>query len=98
MKICTRLNSRHDKLKQYLTAYKTNSEINFPDPPICSRSGVVVHYASVGENVKMACQVEAYPAQNLTVKWTYADQAETEAVVEKEISRYVNSNHRLMIV
>ena len=46
----------------------------------------------------MACQVEAYPAQNLTVKWTYADQAETEAVVEKEISRYVNINHRLMIV
>ena len=43
--------------------------------------------------MKIACQVEAYPAQNLTVKWTYADQAETDAVVEKEISRYVKNNH-----
>ena len=47
----------------------------------------MVYYASAGDNLELECQVNAYPAKDLTVKWTFVEAETLDDFEEKELSR-----------
>ena len=50
----------------------------------------MVHYASKGDSINLSCQVEAYPASNLTVRWTFV-KGSGDQETETELSSFTGA-------